>query len=54
MRLAEISTVITGGTPSKTHPEYYGGEFPFYKPADIINRGFEKTFLFELILSGFI
>ena len=34
-RLAEISTVITGGTPSKTHPEYYGGEFPFYKPADI-------------------
>ena len=35
VRLAEISTVITGGTPSKTHPEYYGGEFPFYKPADI-------------------
>lgn len=30
-----ISEIITGGTPSKKHPEYYGGEFPFFKPSDL-------------------
>ena len=30
-----IATVITGGTPSKKNPEYYGGKFPFFKPADL-------------------
>lgn len=29
------ATVITGGTPSKKNPEYYGEEFPFFKPADL-------------------
>ena len=35
VRLNEVSTIVTGGTPSKAHPEYYGGPIPFYKPADI-------------------
>ena len=29
-----VATVITGGTPSKRKSEYYGGKFPFFKPAD--------------------
>ena len=33
--LNSVSEVITGSTPSKKHPEYYGGEFPFFKPADL-------------------
>lgn len=31
----KVSTVITGGTPSKKNPEYYGNEFPFFKPTDL-------------------
>ncbi len=30
-----VSTVITGSTPSKKRPEYYGSKFPFFKPADL-------------------
>ena len=30
-----VADVVTGGTPSKKHPEYYGESFPFYKPADL-------------------
>lgn len=26
---------MTGNTPSKQHPEYYGGTFPFFKPSDL-------------------
>ena len=37
VRLSSVATVITGGTPSKKHPEYYGSEFPFFKPADLDN-----------------
>ena len=31
----DVCTLITGSTPSKLHPEYYGGDFPFYKPSDL-------------------
>ena len=31
----KVSTVVTGGTPSKKNPEYYGNEFPFFKPTDL-------------------
>ena len=34
-RLGEISEIITGATPSTKHPEYFNGEIPFVKPADI-------------------
>ena len=30
-----MSDVVTGSTPSKKHAEYYGGDFPFFKPADL-------------------
>nr|WP_304259160.1 restriction endonuclease subunit S [Phascolarctobacterium succinatutens] len=35
VRLGTIAEIVTGGTPSKKHPEYYGGNFPFYKPSDL-------------------
>ena len=37
-RLGEIGRVVTGTTPSKGNKSYYGGEWPFYKPADL-NQG---------------
>ena len=30
-----VSDVITGSTPSKKKSEYYGGNFPFFKPPDL-------------------
>ena len=30
-----IANVVTGKTPSKKNKEYYGGKFPFFKPADL-------------------
>lgn len=33
--LEVVSDVVTGGTPSKKHPEYYGGLFPLFKPTDL-------------------
>ncbi len=35
VRLGEVAEIVTGGTPSKKHPEYYGGHFPFFKPSDL-------------------
>lgn len=37
-RLGEIGRVVTGTTPSKGNKSFYGGEWPFYKPADL-NQG---------------
>lgn len=34
-RLGVVSEIVTGSTPSKSKPEYYGDEFPFFKPADL-------------------
>ncbi len=34
-RLNVVSEVVTGSTPSKSKSEYYGNEFPFFKPADL-------------------
>ena len=31
-----IGIISTGNTPSKNSPENYGGEIPFYKPADLL------------------
>lgn len=33
--VGKVSRVITGSTPSKKNLEYYGTEFPFFKPADL-------------------
>lgn len=33
--LGEIFEIGSGGTPSKAHPEYYGGEIPWVKTGDL-------------------
>lgn len=37
VRLGSISSITTGKTPSKSKSDFYGGDFPFIKPADIQN-----------------
>ena len=34
-RLKDITKIVTGSTPSKSNRGYYGGIFPFFKPADL-------------------
>ncbi len=34
-KIKYISGVVTGTTPSKNNPEYYGEEYPFFKPTDL-------------------
>ena len=44
IRIGDVFETITGGTPSKTHPEYYGGDYPFFKPSDLgINKYTESA-----------
>ena len=33
--LSSVCELITGSTPSKNHLEFYGGDFPFYKPSNL-------------------
>ena len=35
VRINDLGEVITGGTPSKQNEDYYGKEYPFYKPGDL-------------------
>ncbi len=49
--LGEIGDIVTGNTPSKDISDYYGGEIPFFKPADLdqgINTSTSKDHLTEL------
>ena len=34
-RLNSVAEVVTGSTPNKKHPEYYGDVFPFFKASDL-------------------
>jgi type I restriction enzyme, S subunit len=34
-KLGEICTVVTGGTPPKSNPKYYGGNIPWIKPDNL-------------------
>ena len=34
-RISDLGEIVTGGTPSKLNQEYYGAEYPFYKPGDL-------------------
>lgn len=34
-KLHELGEIVTGNTPSKNHPEYYGGNIPWVKPSDL-------------------
>ena len=33
--IGEVADVITGTTPSKKNPDFYGGDIPFVKPGDL-------------------
>jgi type I restriction enzyme S subunit len=37
--VAQLGEVVTGSTPSKERADFYGGEFPFFKPTDL-NAGY--------------
>jgi type I restriction enzyme S subunit len=34
-KISELGEIVTGTTPSKKNPEFYGEEYPFYKPTDL-------------------
>ncbi|HEE9565737.1 TPA: restriction endonuclease subunit S [Campylobacter coli] len=40
--LSEIGEIITGSTPSKSNVEFYGKDYPFFKPSD-----FEQGYFLE-------
>ncbi|TWI77338.1 type I restriction enzyme S subunit [Desulfobotulus alkaliphilus] len=33
--IADLGKILTGNTPSKKRPHYYGGDFPMFKPSDL-------------------
>ena len=39
IKLKDLGTILTGGTPSKNKPEFYGSEYNFYKPSDLTAYG---------------
>ena len=39
VRLGDLGFTQTGGTPSKSKPEYFGNDIPFIKPANITSQG---------------
>lgn len=38
-QVKDVGDIVTGSTPSTNHSEYYGKDYPFYKPADL-NAGY--------------
>jgi len=40
--IEQIGEIVTGGTPPKASPDYYGHEIPFYKPTDL-NAGYHTS-----------
>lgn len=38
--LKDVFDIVTGKTPSKKHPEYFGGDIPFVKPGDLDKEKF--------------
>ncbi len=39
-RFSSIANIMSGGTPSTEHEEYYGGDIPFYTPKDSVDHLF--------------
>ncbi|WP_255318348.1 restriction endonuclease subunit S [Capnocytophaga canis] len=52
-RLGEAGEIITGNTPSKSNDEYYGNEYPFFKPTDLDNGYFVTEAQDNLSIKGF-
>ena len=49
-RLGDIGEILTGSTPSKDNPQFYGKDYPFFKPTDLeqgINVCEAREFLSE-------
>ena len=42
-KLGDVFEIGSGGTPSKTHPEYYGGDIPWVKTGDL-----KSEYLYEV------
>lgn len=41
--MADITKVVSGGTPPRDHPEYFGGDVSWVKSGDIIFRDLYET-----------
>ncbi len=52
VKLAELSKVITGNTPKKSQPKYYGGNHPFFKPTELNQGYYVKTSVDSLTENG--
>lgn len=35
-RLGDYNEIVTGSTPSKSNPDFYGNDYPFFKPGDLV------------------
>ena len=52
--ISSVGDIRTGNTPSKSHSEYYNGEFPFFKPTDL-SQGIDLRYSSETLTSlGFV
>ena len=41
--LAEFATTMSGGTPSRNHPEYFNGGIPWVKSAELRDAVIDET-----------
>lgn len=41
--LAEVADIISGSTPSRNRPEYWGGDIPWLTPTDLPGRGIAEV-----------
>ncbi|MCR5382479.1 MAG: restriction endonuclease subunit S [Lentisphaeria bacterium] len=48
VKLGEIGNIVTGCTPSKSCSDYYGYDYPFFKPTDL-NQGFNVSLASEFL-----
>ena len=42
-KLCEVLRTTSGGTPSKEHTEYFGGDIPWLRSGEVANRNINKT-----------
>ncbi|MGH3795058.1 MAG: restriction endonuclease subunit S [Pseudonocardiaceae bacterium] len=42
-RLGDIVSIVGGGTPTRTNPDYYGGEIPWVTPKDMKSNYIDKS-----------